>query len=143
MFRKYAFISIPISIGLLIITTYFNSFFEEAQPILNNCFLFAGVISLLGFFSYLVSIGLVHNIPKLTNSVFFIYAFHVFPCPFIISVTDFFKNLTGKLIVETQVITYFIQLIAAPTAIIVTCFSIYYLMHRFTPKLLSILIGQR
>ena len=143
MFRKYAFISIPLSIGLLIITTYFKPFFEEAHPILNNCFLFAGVISLLGCFSYLVSIGLVHNIPRLTNSVFFIYAFHVFPCPIIISVTAFFKNLTGKLIVETQVITYFIQLIAAPTAIIVTCYSIYYLMHRFTPRLLSILIGQR
>ena len=111
--------------------------------IFDNMFLLFGVSALIGCFSYMLSIGIVHNRPYLTKSVFFIYAFHVFPIPGIVSVTALCQQLTGMFIVETKVITYFIQLAVCPVAVLSVCLAIYFLLHRYTPKVLSILTGQR
>lgn len=141
--RKYAVIIIPLSIVLLIVTTYFFTSLGGGKIFFDNLFLLLGVGSLIGGFSLLVDYKVIRNVPFLTKSVFFVYAFHVFPLPGIMSVTAFFKKLTGNFIVETQEMTYFIQLIVAPTAVLGCCLVTYFLMRRTMPKLLSVLTGQR
>lgn len=143
LLRRYAIIIIPIAITLLVITTYYNHVLTDIQPILNNIFLLFGVTALIGGFSYLVSKVIVRDIPFLTKSVFFIYAFHVLPLPGIPSITTLCKNLAEKSIVETQILTYFMQLTLCPIAVLSACLITYYFMRRLTPKLLSVLTGQR
>ena len=143
MFRKYAIVNIPLAIVLLIGTTFFSSSLVGAKSIADNLFLFLGVGALTGCFSFLVSKGLIRSIPLLTKSVFFVYAFHLFPLPGIVSVTALCRSLTGKMIVETQTVTYFCQLVLCPIAVLGVCLAIYYIMNRYTPKVLSVLSGLR
>lgn len=143
MLHRYTIFIIPIAIALLVITTYYNNALTSIQPILNNLFLLFGVTSLIGGISYLVRKGLVRNVPFLTKSVFFIYAFHMLPLPGISSITALCKNIIGRSIVETQVLTYFVQLVMCPIMVLCACLAIFYIMHRFTPKLLSVITGQR
>ena len=143
LLRKYAIAIIPLSIILLVCTTYFNEFMGRGIIVLDNAFLLTGVGAMIASFEFLLRKGIICNNPFLTRSVFFIYAFHVFPLPGIVSVTAFCKNLTEKLIVEGQGITYYIQLAICPLAIIGVCLAVYYIMHCYTPKLLSVLTGQR
>ncbi len=144
LFRKYVTIISPLAIMLLLMTTYFSSFLGGTKPVFNNLFLFFGISALIGCFSYMVSNGIIRNFPYLTKSVFFIYAFHLFPLPKIISITTFFKYLTEKIIVvETQVFTYYVHLAICPITVLIFCIATYSLMHRFTPRFLSVLTGQR
>lgn len=143
MLRKTATVAVPLSIALLIITTFFSPILRWTKPYFDNLFLLSGVCALIGSVSYLVSNGIIRNVPVLTKSVFFIYAFHVLPLPGIESVTSLSKFLTGKFVVEEYVVTYFFQLIVCPIAVICACLAIYYFMHRYTPRLLSVLMGYR
>lgn len=143
MFHKYAVAIIPVSVALLVITTYYGQLLGWAKILFDNLFLLFGVSTLIGCFSLMLGNGIIHNKPYLTKSVFFIYAFHVFPLPGIVSITVLCQKLTEKFVVESQVITYFIYLAVCPIAVLSACLAIYSLLYRYTPKLLSILTGQR
>lgn len=143
IFRKCAVVIIPFAIVLLILTTYFSTILGGLITFFDNLFLLFGVCAMIVCFSFLVSNRLINNIPFLTKSVFFIYAFHLFPIPIIVSVTAFCKDLTGRFIVETQVLTYVLQFVVCPIAVLSICLFIYYCMLRFAPKFLSVLTGQR
>lgn len=143
LFRKYATVVIPFATVLLIVTTYFGTILGKGLIFFDNLFLLFGICAIIGCFSLLVSNRLVCNIPFLTKSVFFIYAFHVFPIPIIVSVTAFCEDFTARIIVDTQVLTYILQFVICPIIVLCICLAVYFCMHRFTPRFLSVLTGQR
>ena len=98
-------------------------------------FALSGVISTINITSYFMKRGKLKVRELLSKSSFFLYATHIFILRFI---KEIFDKIAGN-----NTILLLVEYFTVPFLITGIILCIYLLMKRFTPKLLSLLIGSR
>lgn len=133
-----------ISFVLIIITTFFPQILGQYHNMMSNITILGGIWSIFNIFSTL-QIQYDYRTPNiLTKSVFFIFAFHTFPLPFVGgSILSTVERLTTKCMLSNSIILQLLELFITPTVIIAACILCYMTFNRLLPKLCSIMIGNR
>lgn len=79
----------------------------------------------------------------LTESVFFIFAFHVFPLPRIGSVLAGVQFVISKISIHNETISGLIEVVLSPMLIILICVFVYSVFRYMTPHLCNVINGSR
>ena len=136
-FKKYRLLSTSLAVPLLagIVFTYGNNnvFFPE----LRGLFTIFGSASVIGIVSYLIGNKKIHERAFLSNSSFLIFAAHNVMLLLMVMLK------MNKAFPSTSQIALTIKYFAAPSITIAILLGCYYLMNRWTPRLLAFLTGRR
>jgi len=128
--------------ALWIITSIYPQVFGRYNYIACNVFIIFGIYAIFNIVSYTTMICK-NSLPQIfTTSVFFIFAFHVFPLPGIGSVLAFVKNSFDVLLPDTFIFE-FIEIIFSPLLITTICILVFIIFRKVAPKLCSIMNGER
>jgi hypothetical protein len=133
--RRFSYFWYILTPVLLVLSTYYVG--SPKQIMFLHGFTISGVINAVNIASYLVERQITKPIPFLTNSTFFVYVTHTILI--LTYVNILFDKIVGKKGPGILIIKYF----SVSIAIVFVCLSLYWLMKKFTPKLLFILTGSR
>lgn len=137
VFYKYRKPVYCIWICMLIVNMYLAvGAYTDLRLYFSGLYVFAGVISALNIAYWLIRYKGFHSKRLLVDSCFFIYAFHAFflgDCKRIVEVVV--TDSTHFLVPFTYLLFPWID--------IAFCILLYYILHRFLPKITSVLTGGR
>lgn len=136
-FKKYRLLTTSLTIPILvgIVLTYGNS--NEFYLKLRGLFTIFGSASVIGIVSYLIKNQKIHERAFLSNSSFLIFAAHNVMLLLMVMLK------IDKVIHSTSQIALTIKYLAAPSITIAILLGCYYIMNRWTPRLLAFLTGGR
>lgn len=132
-----------ITLLLLVTTTLVPEIFGPYHLFACNVFIIFGIWSLFNIASY-IKINFSIEMPViLTDSVFFIFAFHVFPLPEIGSVLAGVQSAINKILMQDNPLLRLIEIIAAPVIIVLICILAFRLFSIIAPRLCNVMNGNR
>ena len=122
------------ALGLLYVIAIYV--YPDACPIIKRLNIFAGLLFAYNLSSWLLHKGYCKVIPILASSAFFIYVSHVL----IIGRFSTLLNILVHTHSDIQKICYFSILSVMTIGVLL---GVFYLLHRYTPNFLKIIIGRR
>lgn len=105
------------------------------SDIISKISLLFSIVAIIGFTGSFIASGRLKVNVALCQSSFFIFALHMIP-------VDLLRSFLCTLIPPSEWGFLFIHLFST-TVVVLFCIGVYKLMHRFTPKFLSVITGGR
>lgn len=134
-FSKFFLNLLPLAIPIYLITLVYLAITRPIQSSLMNLNIMVGIIMLIGITRFFVEIKGVHDIPFLTESIFFIYASHS-------EILKVAIRITSKMGIQNDIF-YCIAYFACPCITLIMLLGIYWLLKKHAPNLTTILSGGR
>ncbi|MDR1895717.1 MAG: acyltransferase [Prevotellaceae bacterium] len=133
--RKGKLFWLLLAIVTLVLSTYYDG--SEMKKYFSPLYVLSGVITAVNISSFFIERKKIKVSDTLSKASFFIYATHG------ILILSWTGRLFDKIFQSESVIILLIRYICVPLICVGICLSIYCLMKRFTPKILSLLTGNR
>lgn len=136
LFRKHVFILYPL---LTILMIYFNSDFTTIGAYIYPFYIIIGVATIINMTTLLEEKGKLTTNSKLSDTTFFIYAFHNLIA----------LNIVSRILeipfptTDYNWINISLNYILRPFLTITICLISYYIMKKYVPNILNILTGSR
>lgn len=133
--RKVQIFGLPISLISLGFSVYFyqTDIFQYILPI----YVVSGIITIVNITSLLIERNKIKEIDLLSKASFFIYLSHTI---LILGLSRVFLN---KIIPFDNYIALTIIYLLTPFLCVSVCVALYFLLHKFLPKLTEIIVGGR
>ncbi len=134
--RKFA---LPLFIVLLVAMTYFNGKDTVGGRIVEPFYIITAIVTTICLATKLEEKGRLTFCCKMSETSFFIYAFHYF-LGLWIAVTPLDRIFPLS---EDHLFGVMINYLLRPVVTVLACLATYYFMKRFCPRLLNVLTGNR
>lgn len=142
--NSFAKVRLPIYISallLLITTVFLPQIFGKYHLFACNLFILLGIWSLFNIASF-VNAKYRFNTPVfLTESVFFIFAFHTFPLPGVGSVLGGVQRAVGAIPIHNELLSGLIEIIISPVLIVLICVLAFLAISTIAPRLCKVMNG--
>lgn len=139
---KYRFQAILISILTLIPLVWFNGRIGDGvttnrlAQILYPIYVTGAVVSSISISAALLKKQIVGVNQKLAKATFFIFLSHIF-------ILNNVSLILNKVFIQANYVLRIVVYIVSPFLTIIICVALFELLNKFTPKLLSFLVGSR
>lgn len=135
--RKYVtYLLIGVSILLWVVVTLLNGHETIYGNVIYPFFVISGSFSVFIIASLFVKNNIFIS-PYMAKTSFFIYLSHT------ILIVEFCQLIVANITANEGPVVLILSYIAVPILVVFVCISIYYLLNKIAPKLLSVLIGYR
>lgn len=135
--RKTSFITIPLSLLLLIPCIIYNGPLSTTGDNIFSIFTIIAVFCVFSIASYIVEKHNIKPYKLFINSCFFIYTIHT------IGILGLTKTFLVNLFGDDSYIVNSILYLTIPFIVTIICIAIYYILVRFFPKISIIFTGNR